>query len=300
ASKMDLQIETVNLNELFADLYEMFRLRTENKGLELIFDIDDRMNPMVSTDRSKLNQVLINLIGNAIKFTNKGSVHLVLRQLDFEESSKIQNIQILIKDTGIGIPEKDIKKVFEAFHQSSNAENQGTGLGLSITQKIVELFDGNIEVKSKIGIGSEFMVTMPFKVSHETVKDDGDKFNHIIGIKGNRSAKLLIADDVEHNRQVVRLLMERIGFSVVEAENGKEAVSIFKKINPDVVIMDIIMPVMDGVKAMHAIKKTKLGKQIPVIALTASGFDDKRDQLISAGFDDYILKPFTEAILLKS
>ena len=94
--------------------------------------------------------------------------------------------------------------------------------------------------------------------------------------------------------------MERIGFSVFEAENGEEAVMMFKKIKPDVVIMDIIMPVMDGVKAMHKIKKTKLGKQIPVIALTASGFDDKRDQLISAGFDDYVLKPFTESILLKS
>ena len=183
ASKMDLQIETVNLNELFADLYEMFRLRTENKGLELIFDIDDRVNPLVSTDRSKLNQVLINLIGNAIKFTNQGSVQLALRQLEYKESSQTQSIQISIKDTGIGIPEKDIKKVFEAFHQSSNAENQGTGLGLSITQKIVELFDGSIEVKSKIGVGSEFIVTIPFTVSHDTVKDGGDSSTKLLELK---------------------------------------------------------------------------------------------------------------------
>ena len=297
ASKMDLQMSSVNLTELFSDLYEMFRMRCENKGLELVFDIDNQLNPMVWTDRSKLNQVLINLIGNAIKFTNRGKVIMKLEHLKYLETDHTQQIQITVQDTGIGIPKEDVLKVFEAFHQSSNAENQGTGLGLSITQKIVELFGGQIEVKSKIGVGSEFIVTLPLEVSDVSASEEGDKFNHVIGISGSKIPKVLIADDVLHNRHVVRLLMERIGFEVIEAENGEIAV---KKHKPDFVIMDIIMPVMDGVKAMDTIKKMKSGKNTPIIALTASGFDDKREQLISAGFDDYVLKPFTEAILLKS
>ncbi|HAC14457.1 MAG TPA: hypothetical protein DCE78_00715 [Bacteroidetes bacterium] len=300
ASKMDLQMGSVNLTELLSDLFEMFRMRCENKGLELVFEIDERLNPMVWTDRSKLNQVLINLLGNAIKFTNRGKVLMKLELLKYLETDHTQQIQISVQDTGIGIPEEDVQKVFEAFHQSSNADNQGTGLGLSITQKIVELFGGHIKVESKIGVGSEFIVTIPLEISDVSASEEGDKFNHVIGILGNKVPKVLIADDVLHNRHVVRLLMERIGFEVIEAENGEEAVNQFKKHNPDFIIMDIIMPVMDGVKAMHAIKKMKLGKSTPIIALTASGFDDKREQLINAGFDDYVLKPFTEAILLKS
>lgn len=298
ASRMDLQESVMNLSELFTDLYEMFRMKCENSGITLKFDIDPRVHPYVVTDRNKFNQILINLIGNAVKFTEKGSVSVVVSLIEYNDD--IQKISISVKDTGIGIPEDDIEKIFEPFHQSRNTGIQGTGLGLSITQKLVSLLGGKIGVESQLGVGTKFTVELSFVISASQITDKTDQFNRVIGVKSPKIFTVLVADDVDHNRHVVRLLLERIGIKVLEAENGEEAVHLYKKSIPDLIIMDIIMPVMDGVKAMSIIRANENGTQVPIIALTASGFDDKKDKLLEAGFSDYILKPFTESVLLRS
>lgn len=299
ASRMEVVNAPMNLAELMHDLYEMFRLKCENKGISLSIKLDPEVSPVVISDRSKLNQILINLIGNAVKFTNSGGVS-VFAGLAEPSKNGNQKVKFSVVDSGIGIPPEDIDKVFEAFHQSKNSDQQGTGLGLSITYKLVQLLKGEITVQSTIKVGTTFNVVVPLQVSNEEVLVTKDIYNNVVGMKHPKSFKVLVVDDVEQNRQVVRLLLERIGMSVIEAENGQIAIEKFVSHNPDFIIMDIIMPVLDGVKAMTKIRTLSSGDKVPIIALTASGFDDKRDQLLKAGFDDYVLKPFTEAVLLKS
>lgn len=299
ASRMEVVSAPMNLAELMHDLHEMFRLKCENKGISLSIKLDPDVSPIVISDRSKLNQILINLIGNAVKFTNTGGVS-VFAGLAKPSKNGHQQVKFSVVDSGIGIPPEDVDKVFEAFHQSNNSDQQGTGLGLSITYKLVQLLKGEITVQSTINVGTTFEVVIPLQVSKEDVQITKDIYNNVVGIKTPKTFKVLVVDDVEHNRQVVRLLLERIGMNVVEAENGQIAVDRFVSESPDFIIMDIIMPVLDGVKAMTKIRSLKSGNKIPIIALTASGFDDKRDQLLKAGFDDYVLKPFTESVLLKS
>jgi PAS domain S-box-containing protein len=299
ASRMEVVTAPLNLSELMQDLQEMFRLKCENKSISLTIKLDPEVSLNVISDRGKLNQILINLIGNAVKFTNSGGVN-VFAGLASPAKNGLQKVKFSISDSGIGIPPEDVEKVFEAFHQSKNSNQQGTGLGLSITHKLVHLLKGEISVQSELNVGTTFEVTLPLEISHETVQETKDVYNNVVRIVQPIPFTVLVADDVEHNRQVVRLLLERIGAKVIEAENGQEAVELYSSESPDFIIMDIIMPVMDGVKAMANIRELDKSKKVPIIALTASGFDDKRDQLLKAGFDDYVLKPFTESVLLKS
>lgn len=300
ASRMDVAYASVDLREMIYDLHEMFKLKCETKGIQLHVKVDESLHPFVETDGSKLNQVLINLMGNAVKFTEKGEVGLEVFADNILEKETHELVTFRITDSGIGIPQSDLENIFEPFHQVKNTHVQGTGLGLSITKRIVSLLGGQIKVESTLGEGSTFEISIPFKKLLSNNKAVSDGFEAVTGIKSPENYLILVADDVEHNRSVVRLLLERVGITVIEASNGQEAVEKFEMSSPDFVIMDIIMPVMDGVKAMSIIKKSEKGKETPIIALTASGFDDKRDKLLAAGFNDYILKPFTEPELLRS
>jgi PAS domain S-box-containing protein len=301
ASRMELQSEDTDLREMIRDLIEMFELKAKSNGLLLNLNFDDTIEPYVSTDRAKLHQVLINLVGNAVKFTQSGSVDINikrLRKVDPDEGQ--QFVEFEIKDSGRGIPEDELSLIFEPFHQAKNSGAQGTGLGLAITKKIVNLLGGDIEVESTLGKGSVFRFIIPFRVLSSAPTVISDEFEDVVGLQSPTEYTVLVVDDVEHNRTVVELLLKRIGFNVVQAVNGLDALEKFDQINPDFVVMDIIMPVMDGVKAMTRIRQKDKGRQVPVIALTASGFDDKRERLLEAGFTDYILKPFKEHELLRS
>lgn len=300
ASKMEVNPVPMNLVELLNDLIDMFRHKCEEKRIKLIYELDSNVHNYILADRSKLNQVLINLVGNAVKFTNKGEVKVSVKSIASQNPDETQMVMFTITDTGIGIPKEDIVNIFEPFHQASNSIGQGTGLGLSITKKIIDLMGGQITVTSEEGRGSEFVLSLPFEISEDVIEVDSGEFSRVTGIDSTSKIKVLIADDVPHNRRVLKILLERVGFEVYEAENGLEAVEKFKKNIPDLVILDIIMPVMDGIKAMKQMRQLKKGVNIPIIALTASGFDDKKKQLIDSGFDEYILKPFRESILLEA
>jgi len=300
ASRMEIVPEPTDLKELLHDSVEMFRLKCESKGIDLRLHIDEGLHTLISADRGKLNQVLINLVGNAVKFTEKGSVEISVEAKPITDDPSSEVVVFRIKDSGIGVPEDELEAIFEPFHQARNTMNQGTGLGLSITRRIVQLMGGQIKVTSTYGKGSVFQFQIPFPKIDSMPVQLSDRLGSVKSIIHPKPFTVLVVDDVEHNRTVVRLLLERIGATVFEATNGLEATEVFVTIKPQAVIMDIIMPVMDGVRSMHIIRATEAGRATPIIALTASGFDDKREKLLQAGFSDYILKPFTEPELLGS
>lgn len=300
ASRMEIIPVPTDLRELLHDSVEMFRLKCESKGISLQLDIGETLHPFVNADRAKLNQVLINLVGNAVKFTDHGSVAVTVGAKPMADDETTLVVVFRVKDSGIGIPEDELEAIFEPFHQARNTSNQGTGLGLSITRRIIQLMGGQISVISAFGKGSLFEFQIPFLKMDAIPEQIADRFGMVKAIQRATPFRVLVVDDVEHNRTVVRLLLERIGADVFEATNGLEAVEVFHTIKPELIIMDIIMPVMDGVRSMTTIRATASGRNVPIIALTASGFDDKREKLLEAGFSDYILKPFTEPELLRS
>jgi len=301
ASRMELQNEPSDLHEIIRDVVEMFRLKAASKGVDLRVSVDPEINPAVQIDQSKFSQVLINLIGNAVKFTDQGHVSVRFSLTDNTSTgTRDQLISVEVEDTGRGIPEDDLHLVFEPFQQAKNSDIKGTGLGLAITKRIVNLMGGDVTVRSVLGQGALFGFAVPMQIVEHPTGKKADKFTRVKTIASPRPFRVLVVDDVDLNRTVVRLLLERVGASISEAADGQQAVDLFSRQEFDVVIMDIIMPVMDGVKAMSLIRKMPRGKTVAVIALTASGFDDKRDALIKAGFTDYILKPFKEPDLLRS
>ncbi|MCH8494187.1 MAG: PAS domain S-box protein [Balneolales bacterium] len=299
AARMELQNEAVDLKEVVRDITDMFRLKADGKGIDLRVEFDDDIHPFVQIDRSKFNQVLINLVGNAVKFTEIGHVLIQFHRMQAENEDE-QHLYVAVQDTGRGIPKDELISVFEPFHQASNSDIKGTGLGLAITRRIVNLMGGDVEVESTLNEGSVFSFIVPLKLVDQSPVQKREAYAHVNRILSPQNFNVLVVDDVELNRTVVRLLLERIGAQVSEAKNGLESVEMFAAEPFNVVIMDIIMPVMDGVKAMNRIRSMETGKKVPIIALTASGFDDKRQQLLDAGFTDYILKPFRESELLGS
>ena len=302
----------INLNENEFDLYnmldhveEMLQIKAESKGLNLFFHRASEIPQYVRTDEKKLRQVLINLLGNALKFTEKGSVTLRLSLANVSKAaSKTGQIKIHfeVEDTGPGIPPEEFDKLFEAFGQTTTGlkYGKGTGLGLPISQKFVQLMGGNIGVNSKPGCGSTFI----FDIQVSPVKSPQIEKNNrikrkIIGLAPNQfTYRILVAEDKQTNRTLLVKLLSSLGFEVREAENGKEAIAVWENWEPHLIWMDMRMPVMDGYEATKQIKSHIKGQATVIIALTASAFEEERQIILSAGCDDFVRKPFREEELL--
>ncbi len=293
SGKMDLLEVDFNLPELLQDMQSMFNLKCVEKGIKLVMDFQDPLPGAVVGDPNKLRQILINLMGNAIKFTSSGTVTLRLRytgtyDIDFE-----------VEDTGPGIPKEALESIFDPFNQVKGKYQEGTGLGLAISRRLSELMGGGIRVKSEIGVGSTFHVDIPLRASTAVFSGSRQQPKQITKLKHAESLTILVVDDVPPNREVAKVMLEGIGFKVLEAENGQEAVDLFASNPCDLILMDIIMPVLDGVGAMMKIRAMENGKTIPIIALTASGFEGKNVELKKQGFTEYVRKPFYEPDLLE-
>lgn len=293
SGKMDLLEVDFNLPELLQDLQSMFNLKCVEKGIKLVMDFQDPLPGAVTGDPNKLRQILINLMGNAIKFTSSGSVTLRLRY------SGTYDLQFEVEDTGPGIPKDALESIFDPFNQVKGKYQEGTGLGLAISRRLTELMGGGILVKSEVGVGSTFHVHIPLRVSTAVFSGSRQHPKQITGLKSSESITILVVDDVPPNREVAKVMLEGIGFHVLEAENGQEAVDMFAANHFDLILMDIIMPVLDGVGAMLKIRAMEKGKTIPIIALTASGFEGKNVELKKQGFTEYVRKPFYEPDLLE-
>ncbi len=286
-----------DLYRLLDSLETMLRLKAEAKGLQLIYERTANVPQYIQTDEGKLRQVLINLLGNAIKFTSEGGV--ILRV-----SSAKSNIEMIllfeVEDTGPGIAPHEMSKLFEVFGQteSGRRSQQGTGLGLPISQKFVQLMGGEITVNSEVGQGSVFRFTIRVAPANELDVQPMPTPRKVIGLApGQPPYRILAVDDRIESRLLLVKLLSSIGFEVKEACNGQEAIALWESWHPHLIWMDMRMPVMDGYEATQRIKATTKGQATVVIALTASAFEEERHLVLSAGCDDFMRKPFRQEVL---
>ncbi|MBN1933705.1 MAG: PAS domain S-box protein [Anaerolineae bacterium] len=314
AGRVEVQPEVFDLHEMLLGLGEMFSLRAEQKGLTVVFDLAPEVPQHVYADMSKLRQVLINLLGNAVKFTERGSIILKLKSRQGNEGSVDKEDQISvplstlyfeIQDTGVGIASDELEKLFGAFIQteSGRQSGQGTGLGLAISRQYVRLMGGDITVESMVGKGSCFrfdiQVELPTAAACEALTAAASR--HVLGLEPGQQAsdggpfRLLVVEDNESARDVLVRLLRPLGFEVHEAADGQEAVAIWESWRPHLIWMDIRMPVLDGYEATRRIKAAPQGQQTVIVALSASAFDQERAEILAAGCDDFLRKPFREA-----
>jgi light-regulated signal transduction histidine kinase (bacteriophytochrome)/DNA-binding NarL/FixJ family response regulator len=315
AGRSTLYEYTFNLHSLLQDMADMFQLRAEDKGLQLLIEKDPNLPPYIYADESKLRQVLINLLSNAIKFTWEGGVTLrARRQIDREvkeqghAAQEIGNavsgvaptcwLQFEVEDTGVGIAAHEVSTLFETFTQTSSGQEarEGTGLGLALSRQFVRLMQGDITVKSAPGYGSTFAFDVQVSLSEPEDAPATAPARRVVGLAtGQQTYRVLIAEDRWDNRKLLIKLLEQVGFEVQSAPNGQEAVTIWESWNPHLILMDMRMPVMDGYEATRQIKGTTRGHATAIVALTASVFEEERAIVISAGCDDLIRKPFRHA-----
>ena len=280
-----------DLAELATSLVKTFGHRAAEKGLSLIPKIECLNSCIVKSDRQWLNQILINLLGNAVKFTAKGEIHLIIKKLKNNDKNDVYYFEV--KDTGIGISEKEVKIVFSSFKQANTKvrrEYGGTGLGLSISSRLVSLLGGELYVDSEEGKGSRFYFSLSLKSSvGEALKPINI---HEYKLDTGRKVRILVVEDNLMNQKYILTLLSKWKIDYDIADNGAIAVEKFKLNHYDIIFMDLSMPVMDGYEATSIIRSLQ-GKQVPIVALTASTFLSKKELALKSGMSDFLAKPFT-------
>ncbi len=295
AGRITFNESTFSLTAMLETLESMLKFKAQSKRLELTFDLPRNLPPGVKTDEGKLRQVLINILGNAIKFTKTGKVSL---RLEIEHNSRLL---FEIEDTGPGIAPEEMDSLFEAFGQTQVGRKyqQGTGLGLPISRKFVELMGGELRVRSKLGEGSVFAFDIPIAAVEGVAVTSSKRGRAIALAPGSPEYRILAVDDRADNRYLLETLLSAIGFQVLAAENGEEALALWSSWEPHLILMDMQMPVMDGFEATQRIKATDKGRKTTIIALTASAFEEDRQKILAVGCDDFASKPFQEEVLLE-
>jgi len=291
AGRMELHVTDFDLAHLLHSMSTMFELRCREKQLSWHLKGLETTTLPVCGDESKLMQVFINLLGNAVKFTGKGEVSLEVLHLDENR------YRFVVSDTGQGISPQDQQRLFQAFEQgTAGVEKGGTGLGLAISQRILSLMDSQLELESTTGEGAHFSfeVYLP-TAGHIDATNDLEQWERVDHLPAGVAVRALVVDDIEANRQILAQFLEVIGVEVEIATNGREAVEAVQRQQPNIVFMDIRMPVMDGMEAMRQIKKE--ASQLKVAAVSASTFEHERQEYLAAGFDAFIAKPVQTAEL---
>ena len=283
---------------LLADIRMMFSQQAQSRQLQFTFETADNLPQFILVDDNKLRQILINLIGNAMKFTNKGGISV---RAGIDQTDKLKSTLVIeIQDSGTGISEHEIGNLFRQFEQASEGikQSNGTGLGLALSRELAILMGGNITVESKEGEGSVFTIRVAIKEGKQQAGEDLI-LKRVIGIDNTKDKyRVLVVDDKEENLRVVVDFLHWVGFETNEASGGEEAIAKFESWSPHLVLMDIRMPLMDGYEATRRIKATEKGKLTPVIALTASSFEVDWKNNAGFNFQGYIRKPFRESELL--
>ena len=333
AGKTQLNESSFNLMRLLETLAEMFRLKSESKKLQLTFEVADGVPHFVNGDEGKMRQVLINLVGNAIKFTETGGITLRVKlkaeekgsstfslgvktaakqtkpaltgvEFDCVDANSVRPafvlLQFEIEDTGPGIAADEMNKLFEPFEQTKTGHQsqQGTGLGLPISRKFVQMMGGDINVSSTVGFGSKFAFEIQITLASPTDIQMLIPQQKVIGLEPNQPEyRVLVVDDRADNCLVIDRLLSPLGLLVREARNGQEAIAVWEEWRPHLIWMDMQMPVMNGYEATKRIKAHPLGKETVIVALTASAFEEERKTILAAGCDDFMRKPFQAKVL---
>lgn len=298
--------DTFNLHQLLDTLENMLRVRATAKGLQLTIEYNSDLPKAIKTDKGKLTQILINLLGNAIKFTEKGGVTLRVKCVNELQENFVTTCQLLfdVEDTGLGIAADELNQLFQPFQQTQTGlkAREGTGLGLAISQKYAQMMGGNITVRSQLNQGTVFSLSIQVELVENQPQSQQSIKSHakIIGLApGQSTYRILIVEDNPVNRLVLSKLLEIPGFEVQQAENGKEAIALWQTWHPDIILMDMNMPIMSGYKATQQIRiqeqQTINHAQVPqttIIAITASAFQEQRQEILAVGCNDFISKPF--------
>lgn len=311
AGHKELNLEECHLPSFLRGLEEMFFLRATKKGLTLSFERSSDIPQVILTDPVKLQQILINILGNAIKFTDKGHVIMCVdvnaaSSQKSDQQNKTRSLQFTIKDTGKGIPEDEIDAIFIPFAQSDPTDplTEGVGLGLSISQEYAKLMGGDISVESQIGKGTTFRLDILVEVPRrqKTSPKSFQENKSIIGLKANQPKyRLLLVEDFDDNLRLLIYILQPLGFDLRTACNGKEAIEIWKEWLPDAILMDIQMPVMSGLEAIKEIKALPKGDETIFIAMAAGYLREDRHEILNvAGFDEFIPKPFRRQEILNA
>jgi signal transduction histidine kinase len=289
-----LQVEKIpfSLIEQMENVLKMLRFKADEKGIDLQMMVDDNVPHHIISDPLRLKQILINLINNALKFTEKGSVKLFVSKVKTIEKEDILKFSVV--DTGIGISAADQGKMFREFTQadsSTTRKHGGTGLGLTISKKLTELMGGNIGLESKLHVGSTFW----FTISAQVAEIQEQVTTEDIQIELPENIKILLAEDNLINQKVSSIIIQQLGFDCDIAVNGEVALEMHYENNYDIIFMDILMPVMDGMEATHHIRKKELADNKPnhttIVALTANAFKEDIDKYLSSGMNYYLSKP---------
>jgi signal transduction histidine kinase len=284
ANKITLEPEPIQLRQLVDELVMLFRHDAEERGLQLVVDYDERLPEWLEIDALRLRQILINLIGNDLKFTPQGSVTLRLHEDNGE-------LQIVLQDTGIGIPEDKFEAIFEQFSQADNTLSRhysGGGLGLSIVRRLVELMQGTISVESRLDEGSCFSLRFPLLETTTPPEDE----KPLQPLPEQFSASVLVAEDDAINRMVVSRFLTDFGCRVECVENGLLATEAVAQGEYDLVLMDLHMPQLDGIAATQQIRQRDT--QTPIVALSADVLSSERDAALTAGMNDFLVKPLQQ------
>jgi len=301
AGKIELEKSYVSLKSIFEEIEQIFTMKMAEKNLEFIISLDQDLPGTLFLDETRVRQVLLNLVGNAIKFTGKGHIKLSVTTSNLQE--KQLDLVISVEDTGMGIAEEDQALIFDVFTQQTGQQLEkygGTGLGLTITKRLTELMNGQIEVESAKGVGSTFKVILKsVEISSKEVAVIENVEYNIDDIRFDKAC-VLVADDIKSNRDLLRELMKKLNLDCVTAGDGQKAVLLANEIRPDLLIMDIRMPVMDGYQANQKLKENPKTAGIPVIALTASVMHIDKLQSAESGFESFLAKPIKIEKLLKA
>jgi PAS domain S-box-containing protein len=301
ANQIELECIPFDFRQTLLDIQKVFKLRTDEKGLKLTIDISPDLPQMVNGDPVRLQQIFNNLLSNAVKFTEKGEISVICRKL--AEDEKFTKIEVQVRDTGIGISESARKRLFKTFSQadpSTTRKYGGSGLGLVITQGLVKLMHGEIFVTSQSGKGTEFVFTLQLRKAANEIA--AISAADIPQKEKQRDLRILLAEDNIINRQVAILSLKKFGFKADTVENGQEALEKVISKEYDIILMDVQMPVMDGITATQKIRefeKAENRRPIRIIAMTANAMREDKERCLAAGMDDYISKPFKPAELLK-
>lgn len=301
ADKLSLHPEPTDLKQLLKELYQLFSLSAQEKAIELTFNYPEQTLPLLYLDPVRIRQVLINLIGNALKFTSSGSIQLsITLQKTAQTAPDHIDISLELQDTGIGIAAEFLPRLFQPFVQQERAyamHRGGTGLGLAISQRLIEMMNGKISVKSQPDQGSCFRITLPnvpmaTSISQQEVRAEK---NHHFRL---RPAQILLAEDVQMNQELIRFMLEDQPIELLIAANGKEAVQQAQSHHPDLILMDIKMPIMDGTEALHVLQNSPYPSHPPIIALTAYAMDEDKQDFLQQGFAAVLSKPIEQRTLL--
>jgi len=295
ADKLEFLYEPLSLEDIVDDLISIFSLKSAQKNINFYVIKDSHLPKYIIGDKKRLKQVCINLIGNSVKFTQKGFIEFSVKKIsDYElEDSRSVEILFTVKDTGKGIPIDRLPTIFEPFSQVESLHSEGTGLGLAISSRIIKGMGGNISVWSEVGKGTEFAFTLRFQYYDIGKTSVAAGVQRIVsGIKNEYKPTVLLVDDIESNLLVHKALLKRVGFECLMARSAATAITIAKEAKPDIIITDIMMADKNGIQMVQELRNEEWSKHIPIIALTANGRSYKKDEMLTKGFSEFIVKPF--------